>query len=74
MKLPQRNGRMGSNCSKFSVRGIDYEANGIYPGGQSRNQGCRMLWALRPWAGGIKHKAERIYPSIDSKIHVFWAF
>ena len=33
-----------------------------------------LVYVSYRWAGGIKHKAERIYPSIDSKIHVFWAF
>ncbi len=74
MKLPKRNWRIGSNCGKFSIGGIYNEADGVHPCWQAGNEAGRMLRADRPWAGGIKHKPERIHTRIHSKINVFRAF
>jgi hypothetical protein len=74
MKLPKRNRRIGSNCGKFSIGGVYNEANSVYPGWQAGDEPSCMLWAYRPWAGGIKHKTERIHARIHCKINVFRAF
>jgi hypothetical protein len=73
MKLPEGNGGIGPNCSKFSIGGVYNQANGVYPSWQAGNQLGRMLWADRPWAGGIKHETQSIDTRIHSKINVFRA-
>jgi hypothetical protein len=65
---------MGSNCRKFSIGGVYNEADGVHPCWQAGNEAGRMLRTDCPWAGGIKHKPERIHARIHSKINIFRAF